>query len=397
MPLLIVTLLLLLYGLLALFSVSVHESFATTLSLIAKGLYTGEASNYFYFFKQLNNLFYIAALAYITYLVPLKIFKNEKFLIALSIVLVIFQLLVFTPWGVPYWGARWWLDLPGLPSIQPVEFFKLGYVIFMSWWFIRKQHLLNSSAILKRFFVLNAIIFFIFLLIPDLWSVLIMAITWVIIGIYAGISVKNIARMAIVGLGWLGIIIRGFLWINRSYCVGVPLTERPSICRYGYIATRVEVYLNPSSDETGQNASWQGRQALIAIGWWWFLGNGYGKWLQKFGYIPEAQSDFIFSAYAEEVWFIGIFVLFLLYALLVYFVIIRVAWVKDPFFRHLSIGLLSLIIVGAFIHIGVNIQLLPNTWLTLPFISYGGTALMTDVISIVLLYKILYLHPHKIY
>lgn len=397
MPLLIVTWLLLLYGILALFSVSVHESFATTLSLIAKGLYSWEASNYFYFFKQLNNLLYIAVLAYITYLIPLKIFKNEKFLIILSVVLVIFQLLVFTPWGATFWGARWWLDLPGIPSIQPVEFFKVGYVIFISWWFIRKQHLLNSSAILKKFFVLNAIIFFIFLLIPDLGSVLIMAITWVIIGIYAGISVKNVTRMAVVGLWWLGLIMRWFLWINRSYCIGVPFAERPSVCRYSYIANRVEVYLNPSSDESGQNASWQGRQALIAIGWGGFLGNGYGKGLQKFWYIPEAQSDFIFSAYAEEVWFIGISILFLLYGLLIYYVIIRVPLVKDPFFKNLSIGLLSLIIVGAFIHIGVNIQLLPNTGLTLPFISYGGTALMTDVMTIILLYKILYMHPHKIY
>ena len=58
----------------------------------------------------------------------------------------------------------------------------------------------------------------------------------------------------------------GLLGINRSYCNGVPIAERPGICRYSYIANRLEVYINPSSDESGQNASWQGRQALIAIG-----------------------------------------------------------------------------------------------------------------------------------
>ena len=99
MPLLIITACLLIYGLLALFSVSVHESFTTTLSLIAKGRFDGEASNYFYFFKQINNFVYVAVLAYITYLTPLKIFKNEKFLTFLSIVILIFQILVFTPLG----------------------------------------------------------------------------------------------------------------------------------------------------------------------------------------------------------------------------------------------------------------------------------------------------------
>ena len=397
MPLLIITACLLIYGLLALFSVSVHESFTTTLSLIAKGRFDGEASNYFYFFKQINNFVYVAVLAYITYLTPLKIFKNEKFLTFLSIVILIFQILVFTPLGTTLWWARWWLNIPWLPSIQPVEFFKIGYVIFISRWFIRKQHLLNSGSILKRFFVLNALIFLIFALIPDLGSVLIMAFTGVIIGIYAGISLKNIGRMFVVGAGWLWLIIRSFLGINNSYCRDVPLSERPSLCRYSYIANRIDVYIDPSADESWQNASRQWRQALIAIWGGWLLWNWYGKWLQKFWYIPEAQSDFIFSAYAEEVGFWGLLVLFVLYGLLIYYVIIKIPNVRDLFFKYLAIGLLSLIIVGAFVHIWVNIQLLPNTWLTLPFISYGWTSLMASVVSIMLLHKILYIDPHKTY
>ena len=396
MPLLIVTLCLLVYGILALFSVSVHESFTTTLSLIAKWRRDGEASNYYYFFSQLNNFIYIAIIWYITYLFPLKLFKNEKFLLIISILILILQLLVFTPLWKSYGGASGWIHIWGF-GLQPVEFFKIGYVIFMSWWFIRKQHLLNSWSILKKFFVLNAIIFLIFAMIPDLWSVLIMAITWVIIGIYAWISLKNIGRMFLIWAWWLGLIIRWFLWLNDGYCRDIPLDNRPSICRFSYIANRIEVYIDPNSDETGQGTSWQGRQALIAIGWGGFIGNGYGKGLQKFWYIPEAQSDFIFSAYAEEVGFIGISILFLLYGLLIYYTVIKIPHVRDPFFRYTAIGLLSLIIVGAFVHIGVNIQLLPNTGLTLPFISHGGTSLMANTICVMLLYKILYRDAHKVY
>jgi cell division protein FtsW (lipid II flippase) len=83
--------------------------------------------------------------------------------------------------------------------------------------------------------------------------------------------------------------------------------------------------------------------------------------------------------------------------LLIYYTVIKIGQVRDNFFKYISIWLLSLIIVWAFVHIGVNIQLLPNTWLTLPFISYGGTSLMANVVSVILLYKILYLDPHKTY
>ncbi len=401
MPLLIVTWLLLLYGILALFSVSVHESFTTTLSLINKWILQWEPSNYFFFFKQIKNFLYVGIVAYLVYIFPLKALKNYKFLGTLSIIIFIFQILVFTPLGSKLWWARGWLDLPGLPSIQPSEFFKLWYVLFIAWWFIRKQHLLNSGAILKRFFVMNALLLWVFLLIPDLWSVLVMGLTSLIMCVYAGVSIKNIWRMLWVGIIGFGIGMWWFMWINNSFCTTNPnnvvdTDSLPWICRYTYITKRFEVFLNPEEDTTGRNTSRQNRQAIIAIGWGWFWWKWYGKWLQKFGYIPEAQSDFIFAAFAEETGFRWVLVLLGLYSALVYYTVIRIHLVKDNYFKLISIWLISLIIVEVFVHIGVNIQLLPNTWLTLPFISYGWTSLMTSVIAVVLLYKILYVSPHKL-
>ncbi len=396
MPLLIVTGLLLLYGILALFSVSVHESFTTTLSLISKWTLDGDPSNYFFFFKQVKNFIYVAIVAYITYITPLSIFKNNRFLTIFSISVFILQLLVFTPLGAAYGWAKWWLTISWLPSIQPVEFFKLGYIIFISRWFIRKEHLLNSPDILKKFFSLHIILFFIFLMIPDLWGILLMGITGFIMAIYAGVNIKNMLRMiwlwSIVIFVWL----RWLLKISDSFCSDPDPENRPSICRYTYLTNRIKVFIDPEEDKTGRNISWQNRQAIIAIGGGWFFGKGYGKGLQKFGYIPEAQSDFIFSAYAEEVWFFWIMALLWLYIALVYFVLIRIPLVRDPFFKLLSVWLISMIIVQVFVHIGVNTQLIPNTWLTLPFVSYGGTALMTNIMSIVLLYKILYKSFHKL-
>lgn len=396
MPLLIVTGLLLLYGILALFSVSVHESFTTTLSLISKGTLHGDPSNYFFFFKQVKNFIYVAVVAYITYITPLNIFKNRKFLIIISILVFILQLLVFTPLGAAYGGAKWWLTIPWLPSIQPVEFFKLGYIIFISRWFIRKEHLLNSPDILKKFFSLHILLFFIFLMIPDLGGILLMGITGFIMAIYAGVNIKNMLRMMGVGAIVIFVGLRWLLKISDSFCSDPDPENRPSICRYTYLTNRVKVFIDPEEDKTGRNISWQNRQAIIAIGGGGFWWKGYGKWLQKFWYIPEAQSDFIFSAYAEEVWFFGIMILLGLYIALIYFVLSRIPLVRDPFFKLLSVGLISMIIVQVFVHIGVNTQLIPNTGLTLPFISYGGTALMTNMISIILLYKILYKSFHKL-
>lgn len=397
MPLLIVAWLLLVYGLLALFSVGVHESFVKTLGWIAQGKMSWEASNYYYFFEQLKNLVYIIIAGYLTYLIPLKTYKHKKILIGLLVAVFILQLLVFTPRGENYNWSTGWLNIPWLPIIQPVEFFKVGYVFFMAWRFVRKQHLLDSFSLLWKFFILNAVIFLFLAFIPDFWTVLILAPVGVIIWLYAGINWKNMLAMLGIGLGWLILMLGWFVGINRSYCRDVPKDSQPHICRYSYIANRVEVYIDPEADEDGYNASWQIRNALIAIGWWGFTGRGYGKWLQKFWYIPEAQSDFIFAAYAEEVWFVGILVLFGLYGSLIYVVLSRVPKVRDPFFKYVAIGLVSLLIVGAFVHIGVNIHLLPNTWVTLPFVSSGWSSLMISVLSIVLLYKILYQHPERIY
>lgn len=195
-----------------------------------------------------------------------------------------------------------------------------------------------------------------------------------------------------------------FMWslmsLNNSFCTVDTNTDKatlPSICRYTYIVKRFDVFLNPEEDSSGRNTSWQNRQAIIAIWWWGFRWKGYGKWLQKFGYIPEAQSDFIFAAFAEEIWFRWILILFWLYSALIYYTVIEIPKVRDNHFKLIAIGLIALIIVEVFVHIGVNIQLLPNTGLTLPFISYGWTSLMTSIIAIVLLYKILYGKTNKNY
>ena len=393
MPLLIVAGLLIIYGIAALFSVSIHESFTTTLSLIAKGKMVGEPSNYFYFFKQVSNLIYALVVWWVLMIIPVsKLLKNERIITIWLVIIFILQISVFII-GDTYNGARWWIDIPWLPSIQPSEFFKVAYVVFLGRWLTRKKHLLHDPAIMTKYVIVHIILFFVFLLIPDLGSIFVMGLTWLLMCAYAGVKTRYLwttialgSITAMLWLAWLSAINKNFCGIDKI----ATLESTPTLCKFAYISRRLTVFLDPESDEDNRKSGRQNRQALIAIGWWWLFGQWYGKWLQKFGYIPEAQSDFIFAAFAEESWLLGSLITLILFSLLAYYTLIKVPEVKDDYFKNISIGLISLLIIQMFVNIGVNTRILPNTWLTLPFISYGGTALMANIITVVLLYKILY-------
>jgi cell division protein FtsW len=99
----------------------------------------------------------------------------------------------------------------------------------------------------------------------------------------------------------------------------------------------------------------------MAIGGGGFAGKGYGKGLQKFGYIPEAQSDFIFAAYSEEIGFVGDVLLISLYCRMFFYFLRHLQHFRDPQGRMIGVGIISILMVQTFVNIGVNVQLIPNT------------------------------------
>lgn len=362
--------LLIVYWILAVFSVSTYESFHLTLWL-------WDPTNYFYFFRQLRNIAIAIIMALFVYKIPVKFFQKDKNILIITIITFILQILVFMPWiWAEYNWSRWRLDIPWLPSIQPCEFFKLWYVLFMAGWLIRKQKSINNDRqLLLSFIVINIIFLFIFCLIPDLWSALVLWLTWMTMALYAGMNWKKILLVM-----WIGIWGAVFFWSMASLMSD----------KFAYLQKRMTYFISWESDDSNsQWIWWQNEQALAAIWWWGFSWNWYGKWLQKFGYIPEAQSDFIFAAYSEEVWFIWDIILIWLYCRLMIYTLIKLKWVNDEYSKVIVIWLLSLIIIQAFINMWVNLKILPNTWLTLPFISYWWTALMANCISLMLIYKII--------
>lgn len=375
MPIIIAGIILTIFGVLSIYSVSIHESFTLTISMITKWTMHGDPSNYFYFFRQLKNIAIAAIMWAAVYAVPINFFQKHKNTTLIAIFLMVLQISVFIPGiGIVLNGARGWINIPFLPSIQPAEFFKLGYVLFLGWWLMRKRDKINTKDFFVSFIVLNAILFFVFLLIPDLGTVMILAIVGFIMCRYAGAKIKYLLRIM---CWWL------ISWLVVGSIAGM-VSER-----FSYIQKRFTYFMSSSVDPQARQIGWQNQQALLAIGGGGLLGKWYGKGLQKFGFIPEAQSDFVFAAFSEEIWFVGNMFLLSLYVYIAYYFLTHLRYIKDEHKKMIGIGILSLILIQAFVNIWVNIKILPNTWLTLPFISYGGTALMVNFIEIVLLYKLL--------
>lgn len=363
LPILIIGFLLILFGILSVYSVSIYESFDITLKLY------NEASNYYYFSEQIKNLIFWLIVSWIVYLIPLDFIKKYRNYIFIWSVFII--LLLFTPLGITLNWAKWWLYIKWLWTLQPAEFFKLWFVIFFSWWLIKKKkEKLFEKSNWILFIVIMTLLFFIqFVFIRDWWTLLIMFPIVLIMFWYSTWD-----RRKVIWMVWLYMLF-WLVWLTLLW-------------DFAYVKSRIAYYVNPDVDADGRWIWWQTEQSLISIGWWWFFGKWYWNWLQKFWNLPEAQSDFIFAAFSEEIWFFGNIFLLFLYFWLAYYFLQRLMYEKDEYYRNLWVWIISLIMVQVFVHIGVNTKLLPLTWLTLPFISVGWTALMINLIELTLLYKI---------
>ncbi len=149
---------------------------------------------------------------------------------------------------------------------------------------------------------------------------------------------------------------------------------------------RIAAFLDPTQDPAG--ISYQINQSLIAVGSGGLMGRGFGRGLQKFGYLPEPHNDFLFSMIGEELGFVGVIALvamFVLFALVGY----RIAKLAPDLFGFLlAVGLTNLIVVQGLLHMAVDMALLPTTGMTLPFMSYGGSSLLVSMAAVGVLINI---------
>ncbi|GGA83922.1 stage V sporulation protein E [Ornithinibacillus halotolerans] len=274
-------------------------------------------------------------------------------------------LLVLIPGvGLTRGGAQSWIGV-GAFSIQPSEFMKLGLIIFLSVYLSTNQKYITSFR--KGFLPALLLIFTAFGLImlqPDLGTGMVLVLTCMIMIFVSGARISHF-----VGLGLLGIV--GFVFLIAS----AP-----------YRISRITAFLNPWEDPLGDG--FQIIQSLYAIGPGGLMGVGLGNSLQKYFYLPEPQTDFIFAILGEELGFIGGTLLLLLFVLLFWRGIRVAIEAADLFGRFLALGIVSMLTVQVMINISVVIGLIPVTGITLPFLSYGGSSLTLTLCSVGILLNI---------
>ena len=312
----------------------------------------------FYFFK--HQLFYGGSVGLLALLVGMYVpYRSWRMLsfpaLLASLVLLV---LVFVPQlQVAAGGAARWIGI-GPITVQPTEVTKLAFILYLAALFeTRSAHIRNFKEGVLPFLVIMVIIGILIILQPDLGTLLaIVAIGTAMI--YAGgIRLSHLMFLGLGGLGLLAILIK-----TASYRLN-----------------RIMVYLHPEIDPQG--IGYQINQALLAVGsggWW---GLGFGRSRQKYQYLPEPAGDSIYAIIAEELGLIRSSFVLGAFAILGWRGFSIAQKSPDIFGRLLAVGLTSWIVIQAFINVGSILGVTPMTGIPLPFISYGGSSLVTMMLA----------------
>ena len=364
LPFLMLTLMLVGIGLIMVFSAS-----------YASAYYDSSAS------VQNNPLYYIRRQAMfagvglvIMYLVSKINYQTFRILsipmLAGSIFLLV---LVLTPLGVTINGAQRWLKMLVFagPTYQPSEIAKITVIIFfaarLSKRETEKKRKFTNRTLTGR--TLNRLERIGFLELVPYGAVLGTVLLLVVLEPHMSGTILIMVGAAAV-LFAAGINLWWFIGTGGLAVLGLTLI----IAATDYMTNRIKLWLNPWEDPRG--LGYQTIQSLLAIGSGGLLGLGLGKSRQKFLYIPEPENDFVFPIVVEELGFIGGAIVLILFALL----ILRGYWLalhaRDKFGTLTIVGIITLLAAQVFLNIGVVTNLIPNTGISLPFFSYGGTALV---------------------
>ena len=329
----------------SLFLLGLFFSFSSTSSVIAEKM---NKQTYFFFLKHL--IFVSISLFFLISISIQDKNKLIKFLPLFFIISILFLCLV-PLFGVEVKGSKRWLDFPFFPRFQPIELVKPLFILFIAKIIVTEEKKNIYSRYLYSFFLL---IFIITLLItqPDLGQSLLLILSWITMIFVSGF---NMIILSVLGLMFLSIIIL-LIFIFPD--------------KFGYIFLRLKTFIDPKAGD-----NFQSQKALDAIKQGGLTGQGMGEGILK-DKVPEAHTDYIIAVISEE--FGAILVLFILslFLLIGYKALNKVFSEQDEFIKLAVVGLVSLLIIQTFIHIGVNIRLLPTTGMTLPFLSYGGSSLI---------------------
>ena len=332
---------------------------AVLLSLAGLATMNSFAPENYFFEKQILWLSIGIILFFALSLVDFRFLRKTGIIMILfaASAFILFLLFVF---GEITKGAQSWFDF-GSFAFQPSDPVKLVMILLLAKYFSRRhveiahvRHILISG-------LYTLVLFLLVFLQPDFGSAIIIGLIWLGMVLVSGISKKHLMTVFLIGM-----ISFAGLW-------GYVFAD--------YQKQRIITFIHPLTDLQG--AGYNAYQSTIAVGSGQILGKGVGYGTQsKLQFLPEYETDFIFAAFAEEWGFVGVVLLFILFGIMIRRVLINAATGATNFEILFGVGLAIMFMSHFTIHVGMNIGLLPVTGTTIPFMSYGGSHLITEFIGL---------------
>ena len=266
-------------------------------------------------------------------------------------------------------GAQRWLSLGPL-SFQPSEFFKLIFIVMLSQYLSMMKGPLDTTSLLRVFFCITFVPFILLLKQPDLGTALIVLLIFGSLAVAKGLS-KKVAILLVL------ITLISLPFLGNIFWEGLK----------DYQKSRLVAFIEPDIDPSG--IGYHLSQSKITVGSGNFFGKGYMRGTQgPFRFLPEKHTDFIFAVFAEEWGFLGSLVLLILYLILIMRGLDTARKAKDDFGRLLALGVTFMFLIYFFVNVGMTLGLMPVVGIPLPFMSYGGTALLSNLIAVGILINV---------
>lgn len=312
---------------------------------------TKYGNSYYFFNKQL--LFVVVGFLGMTIasFIDYKVYKKYAHYI-FGVALLLLFMVAIPGIGIKLNGSRRWLPLPGF-NFQPSEIMKVSIAILFASWLEDKRFPIKTFQGSLWYYGVVGIVSIFMLLEPHLSGTIVIAGIGVVLMIVSGTPLKPIG-IAVPVVGSVGVAVISIFDPGRF--------------------SRLLIFLDPFSDL--QNAGYQISQALYAIGSGGLFGKGLGRSVQKYAYLPEPYNDFIFAVVCEELGMIGAVLIIALFGALIYRGMKIAFSAPDKFSSLLCVGIMSQVAIQTILNIGVATASIPNTGVSLPFFSYGGTAIM---------------------
>ena len=320
-------------------------SFSSTSLIVSERL---EQQSYYFFIKH---LIFVLFSVLVLFFISIQDIKTIKRFLIPTFLFLLFLLLLVPLVGVEVKGSRRWLDFGIFPRFQPIELLKPFFILLIA----RILALESTSNLYKRYiYSMLALFSVIFLLInqPDIGQTLLIIFTYGVMIFISGINLIFLTTVFLVAIGFVISIV--YLFPNK----------------FGYIVFRIQSFFDPNKGD-----NFQSQTALNAIKQGGLTGQGMGEGILK-EKVPEAHTDYIIAVISQEFGTVLIFLIIAVFIFICIKVVNKVIEEEDEFIKLSLMGLVSMLVFQALIHIGVNIRFLPTTGMTLPFLSYGGSSLL---------------------